>query len=139
MRLLEKQLPDILDEPSTASETGEISEPALAALVLAHTPSFHTTAAQLTSLVDLPVPDSLSSATLLSLSPRIQKARERQEEQAKAIAEMRQRSVALIGRWYETGIVNMGDCWNEWEGRLMDMERTVTQAEARKKREDEAV
>lgn len=139
MDATENQHPDLWDEPTTSEGSDQAPDPALAALVLAHMPSYHTTAAQLTSLNDLPVPDASSSASLLSLEPRIQRAMERQEQQAKVIADMRQASLGLIGRWYEVGIVAMGDCWNEWEAHLMDAERTVRQAEARKRREEEAV
>lgn len=106
-------------------------------MVLAHTPSYHTTAAQLTSLNDLPVPDSSSSASLIALESRIQRAAARQEQQVRVINRLREQSVAVIGHWYESGIVAMGDCWNEWDARLMDTERTVRQAEARKRRQEE--
>lgn len=135
----ENQHPDLWDEPTTSEEIGRVPDPALAALVLAHMPSYHHTAAQLTSLSDLPIPDTSPSAGLLSLEPRITRAMERQEQQAKVMADMRQASLALLGRWYELGIVAMGDCWNEWDARLMDAERIVAQAEARKRRDDEAV
>lgn len=102
-------------------------------------PSYHTTAAQLTSLNDLPIPDAASSAAFASLGPRIQRVRQRQEQQADMINFLREQSAAVVGRWYELGIVSMGDCWSEWDARLMQAERSVRQAEGRKKREDEAV
>lgn len=136
---IEKKHPALWDEPSTSEETDDLPDDALSALVLAHMPSYHTTAAQLTSLNDLPVPDASSSSALLSLEPRIQSLRERQQRQEKVISQLRQQSVALIGRWYEVGIVSMGDCWSEWDSRLMETERTVRRAEGRKKREEEAV
>ena len=136
---IEKKHPDLWDEPNTSEETDNLPDDALSALVLAHMPSYHTTAAQLTSLNDLPVPDASSSAALLSLEPRIQSLRERQQRQERVISHLRQQSVALIGRWYEMGIVSMGDCWSEWDARMMETERTVRQAEGRKKREEEAV
>ena len=133
------QHPNLWDEPSDGEYGPEVADAALTALVLAHTPSYHTTAAQLTSLNDLPVPDSSSLATLLTLEPRLQKVAQRQEQQERTIAELREQSVAVVGRWYELGIVAMDDCWSEWEARLMDTERNVRRAEARKKREEEAV
>lgn len=138
MGRLDKQYPTLWQDDSDSDASDDLTGLPLAALVLAHTPSYHTTAAQLTSLNDLPVPDSSFPAALIAQEPRIQRARERQEIQAQKIAHLRQQSVAFIGRWYELGMVAMGDCWGEWEARLLDTERTVRRAEATKRREDEA-
>ena len=129
----------LFDEPSMTDPSHGVADAALAHIVLAHTPAYHTTAAQLTSLNDLPVPQSSSSAALLAQVPRIQRAQERQEEQARVIAQLRQQSVALVGRWYESGIVAMNDCWTEGEARLMVAERTVRRAEAAKRRAEESI
>ncbi|KAL1303912.1 hypothetical protein AAFC00_000366 [Neodothiora populina] len=139
--LLQKQHPRIWkDETSTDASrdaVDDIPNDALAALVLAHTPSYHTTAAQLTSLNDLPLPDTSSSTNLLALQPRIQKAKRRQERQMEAISLLREQSVALLGRWYELGIVGIGDCWTECDARLTNAETVVRRAEAKKRHEEE--
>lgn len=136
--MTENRYPHLWDESALLQEPKQIPGQALAAIVLAHTPSYHTAAAQLTSLNDLPLPDSTSLAKLVSLEPRIHSARERQDRQAEVISDLRQRSVAVISQWYELGLVGMGDCWGEWEARLMHGERTVRRAEAQKRREEEA-
>lgn len=116
-----------------------MSDSALSSLVLSHTPSYHATAARLTSLNDLPVPNASSSVSLITIEPRIQTATERQERQQAELGEIRQRSVEIISRWYELGIVGMGDCWSEWESRLMTAEAQVRRAEVKKKRDMEGL
>lgn len=111
-----------------------MTQDALAALVLSHAPSYQATAARLTSLQDLPVPESSSSASLVALDPRLHRLLRRQEEQQDAIANLRHQSLALLARWYDTGIIAMDDCWTEWEARLMDQERHVRRAEAEQRR-----
>lgn len=113
-----------------------MNQDALAALVLSHAPSYQATAARLTSLQDLPVPDPSSSAALIHLLPRLQRAAHRQEDQQQTIAQLRHQSLALLARWYDSAIIGMDDCWTEWEARLMHQEKTVRRAEA-DKRQDE--
>ena len=112
---------------------------ALSSLVLSHAPAYQATAARLTSLQDLPVPDASSSAALIALDPRLKKALDRQENQQAAIAQLRQQSVSVIAKWYELGIVAMDDCWTEWEARLMHAEAAVRRSETEKRRQDEAL
>lgn len=116
-----------------------MSESALASLVLSHTPSYHATTARLTSLNDLPVPNASSSVSLVSLEPRIRNAIQRQEQQQHELGKLRQRSVQVVARWYELGIVGMGDCWSEWESRLMKAETRVRRAEGKKNRDMEGL
>lgn len=113
-----------------------MTQDALASLLLSHAPSYQATAARLTSLHDLPLPDASSSAALISLHPRLQRISTRQDDQHKIIAQLRQQSLALLARWYQLGIVTMDDCWTEWEARLMAQESHVRRAEADKKRDD---
>ncbi|KAI4728412.1 hypothetical protein E4T49_03794 [Aureobasidium sp. EXF-10728] len=114
----------------------DMNQDALAALVLSHAPSYQATAARLTSLQDLPVPDPSSSAALIHLLPRLQRAAHRQEDQQQTIAQLRHQSLALLARWYDSAIIGMDDCWTEWEARLMHQEKIVGRAEA-DKRQDE--
>jgi len=111
-----------------------LSDSALVSLVLSYAPSYHSTAARLTSLNDLPVPDTSSSAALISLEPRIQAALQRQEQQQAILADIRHTTVAVLETWYELGVLAMADCWTEWEGRIKDAERHVQQQEATLKR-----
>lgn len=71
--------------------------------------------------------------------PRLEGLRAVEMEQEEQIVELRARSAAVVERWYATGIMGMGECWSDWEGRLMDVERVVRQEQGRRKREKDAV
>ncbi|KAI5194412.1 hypothetical protein E4T39_08686 [Aureobasidium subglaciale] len=114
----------------------DMTQDALTALVLSHAPSYQATAARLTSLQDLPVPDPSASAALIHLHPRLQRAVNRQEDQQNTIAQLRHQSLALLARWYDLGIIGMDDCWTEWEARLMHQEKLVRRAEADRRQDD---
>ncbi|CAD0038267.1 unnamed protein product [Aureobasidium pullulans] len=111
----------------------DMTSDALAALVLSHAPSYQATAARLTSLQDTPVPNSSALAALVELHPRLERVATRQDDQQLSIAQLRHQSLALLGRWYDLGIIGMDDCWTEWEARLMDQEKLVRRAEAEKR------
>ncbi|KAH0017882.1 hypothetical protein KCU78_g7383, partial [Aureobasidium melanogenum] len=117
-------------------DSPDMTQDALATLVLSHAPSYQATAARLTSLQDLPLPDPSSSAALIHLLPRLQRAAHRQENQQQSIAQLRHQSLAFLARWYDSAIIGMDDCWTEWEARLMDQEKLVRRAEADKKQDD---
>ncbi|KAH0093078.1 hypothetical protein KCU60_g12404, partial [Aureobasidium melanogenum] len=117
-------------------DSPDMTQDALATLVLSHAPSYQATAARLTSLQDLPLPDPSSSAALIHLLPRLQRAAHRQENQQHSIAQLRHQSLALLARWYDSAIIGMDDCWTEWEARLMDQEKLVRRAEADKRQDD---
>ncbi|KAG9543048.1 hypothetical protein KCU79_g17742, partial [Aureobasidium melanogenum] len=117
-------------------DSPDMTQDALATLVLSHAPSYQATAARLTSLQDLPLPDPSSSAALIHLLPRLQRAAHRQENQQQSIAQLRHQSLALLARWYDSAIIGMDDCWTEWEARLMDQEKLVRRAEADKRQND---
>ncbi|KAG9824796.1 hypothetical protein KCU68_g15726, partial [Aureobasidium melanogenum] len=117
-------------------DSPDMTQDALATLVLSHAPSYQATAARLTSLQDLPLPDPSSSAALIHLLPRLHRAAHRQEDQQQSIAQLRHQSLALLARWYDSAIIGMDDCWTEWEARLMDQEKLVRRAEADKTQDD---
>lgn len=58
-----------------------------------------------------------------------------QDEHAKSVAELRVRSARALQRWYEVGLVGVGECWAEWEGRLEEVEREVRRGEVARERE----
>ncbi|KAH0354999.1 hypothetical protein KCU83_g2455, partial [Aureobasidium melanogenum] len=123
-------------QPQLQHDSPDMTQDALATLVLSHAPSYQATAARLTSLQDLPLPDPSSSAALIHLLPRLQRAAHRQENQQQSIAQLRHQSLALLARWYDSAIIGMDDCWTEWEARLMDQEKLVRRAEADKRQDD---
>lgn len=49
---------------------------------------------------------------------------------------LRDRSARALEQWYELGVLGMGECWAEWEGRVMDVERGVKRKERSVKGEE---
>lgn len=114
-------------------------ESVAAALVLSHTSQFQSTASQLRSVQDAPVPDSSSSTHVIAQVPRMKQALARAERQEQQMSELRAQSAAIISRWHQVGVLGVGELVSEWDDRLMDAERSIRQAQARRKREVEAV
>jgi len=123
---------------STSGPEETPNEQALASLVLSHTPSYHATTSRLTSLNDLPIPDASLSANLITLIPRLERARDVGKRQEREVAKLEEQSSMAVGRWHEVGVVGMGECWSEWETRLTGAELAIRREQARRKREGEA-
>ena len=128
---------DLGGKSTPVESTDSLSTMTLASLVLSHAPSLHSTASRLTSLNDLPLPEASQSADLVSLRPKLDKAGWKATKQEAEIAMLQARSAAVIGRWYELGTIGAGECWSDWEGRLINTERAVRQEQSRRKRDDE--
>ena len=73
---------------------------------------------------------------LINLQPRINQWRSLQKKQAKDVAELEQRSAALLERWYKISIMGGGECWAEWDSRITRMEQKIKRAESAKEREE---
>ena len=112
----------------------KLSTEEIRAIVAAHSPLYHQTASQLTSIHDLAIPSSSLSTSLISLQPRIAKIQSLQEAQAKEMAALRARSAKAVQRWYELGVLGQGECWAEWEGRMEECEKKVRRVEGGRKR-----
>ncbi|KAK0263765.1 hypothetical protein LTR29_006879 [Friedmanniomyces endolithicus] len=108
----------------------------LAALILAHSQLYTSVSANLTQLQDTRVPDPAGTVKLLDLAPRIEKARVRQEKQAREVAELRARSARVVEQWLEVGMLGMSERWAEWEERLREVEIVVRRREGAKRREN---
>ena len=96
---------------------------------------FPTTASRLTSIQDLLIPSAESSASLVSLHPRLAKVELLQQSQSEEMANLRHRTAAVLQRWYEVGVLAQGECWGEWEGRVMEVEKAAKREEAARSRE----
>jgi hypothetical protein len=130
---LQAKHPEIFADSQTALD---LPQDALVALVLSHTQLYQRLSAQLTTLQATSVPDPAPLAKLLELQPRIQKAALRQESQARELAELRMRSAAVVEKWYESGVLGMGQKWTEWEESMRDMEILVRRMEVAKKKDE---
>lgn len=112
------------------------------AIISACATSYPTTASRLTSIKDVPIPPVESSLALIALQPRITRLEQLQEEQEKELSKLRLRSARVLKRWYEVGVLAGGECWVEWEGRVMGVERRVRRVERwreRERKEEEAL
>ena len=130
---LQKKHPEFFNPDSSPESLPAAS---LASLILAHSQLYQSVATHLSKLQDLSVPDPGAATKLIELHPRIQKAREKQTAQAEEFAELRARSAQVVEKWYEGGVLGMGEQWAEWEERLRDAEILVRRREAAKRREE---
>ncbi|KAL2043820.1 hypothetical protein N7G274_003340 [Stereocaulon virgatum] len=121
--------PTVSDVPTTLS-TSE-----LLAVISSCATSYPTTASRLNAIKDLPIPNAESSTSLIALYPRLAKLELLQESQAREMAELRIRTASAIQRWYELGVLGESECWSEWEGRVVIIEKKVRQGEIRKAQE----
>jgi hypothetical protein len=132
---LQRMHPEFFDFDSNSS-SDSLPAASIANLILAHSQLYQSLSTRLSQLQDLNVPDAAAAAKLIELRPRIQKAHEKQVAQAKEFAELRARSAQAVEKWYEGGVLGMGEQWAEWEERLRDAEILVRRREAAKRRED---
>jgi len=125
------------DSPDEVPST--LSASSLAALVVAHAQLYTSVSSQLTQLQDNAVPGPGPVVKLVDLQPRIDKAVARHEQQAREVAELRARSARVVERWYEVGVLEMGERWVDWEERIREVEILVRRREAAMKREEGVV
>ena len=84
---------------------------------------------------DMPIPPAESSAALIDLRPRLAKMELIQDSQAKELADLRLRSAAVLQRWYEVGVLGAGECWAEWEERVLNAEKSIRREETARARD----
>lgn len=108
----------------------------ITSIVLAHMSTFSEVLSGLSSIKDLSIPPASTSAELAALQPKLDKVRETQEGQIHEVAELRTRSVRLLERWLDVGVVGQGEDWAESEERVRAAEREIRRIEvAREKGE----
>jgi hypothetical protein len=98
-------------------------------VVLANATLYPETASRLASLQNLQIPPAESSGKLTALREDIEKCRAEQQKIDAEVQALRQRSAQCLEWWVKTGIVGMGDLWEDWEYRLTELERQVTRFE----------
>lgn len=87
----------------------------------------------------MPVPAVELSAQLIDLQPRIAKLETLQAVQNADIAVLRQRTVAVLQRWYAVDILSTGDSWAELEGRIETVEQRVRRTALAKRLDDDMI
>lgn len=141
---LDTAYPDLFhnDNKYTDPSDAALSPGERLAIISACATSYPTTASRLTSIKDVPIPPVESSLALIALQPRINRLEQLQEEQERELSELRLRSARVLKRWYEVGVLAGGECWVEWEGRVMGVEKRVRRVERwreRERKEEEAL
>lgn len=53
-----------------------------------------------------------------------------QDTQGSEMADLRLRTAALLQRWYEIDVLGGGECWTEWEDRVIAIEKAMRRTEA---------
>lgn len=96
--------------PSSLDTCGKSS------IVLAAASSFHQTASRLTSINDTPPITTELSTQLIDAAIRAIRVEVLQESQLQEIAALRQRSAAVLQRWYSVDILQAGEFWANAEG-----------------------
>lgn len=59
-----------------------------------------------------------------------------QESQVREIAALKQRSAAVLQRWYSVDILQAGECWADLEARIGSVEQAVRRVNSAKQHED---
>jgi hypothetical protein len=111
----------------------------LLSIIMASASTYPATASRLTSILDVPVPPAELSAQLIDLQPRIAKVEALQAAQNADIAQLRERSAAVIQRWYTVDILRAGESWAELEGRVEQVEQKVRRTALAKRLDDDMV
>lgn len=124
----DSRYPDLF-QPSTSEIPTSLTTSEILAIINSCATSFPTTASRLNAIKDLPIPSAESSASLIALHPRLNKVELLQESHARDVSELRTRTASAIQRWYELGILGESECWTEWEGRVVNVEKNVRRQE----------
>lgn len=137
--MIDSRYPDLFQSIDSADVPTTLDTSNITSIVLASASSYPSTASRLTSILDVPVPPAELSAQLIELQPRIAKVETLQAAQNSDIAALRQRSAAVIQRWYAIDILQAGDSWAELEGRVEHIEREIKRAALAKRLDDDMI
>ncbi|KAF7188893.1 hypothetical protein HII31_09816 [Pseudocercospora fuligena] len=136
---LQKHYPELFHPTESHAVPSSLAPASLAQLILAHESLYKTSSVQLSTLNDnSTIPESAPLVKLIAMQSRIDKLETKQMEQAHEFAELRARSARAVEKYYESGVLQMGEQWTEWEERLKDCEILVRRKEAAKRREEGA-
>ncbi|KAH8647427.1 hypothetical protein BGZ60DRAFT_474486 [Tricladium varicosporioides] len=136
---LHSRFPDLFQQISPDEIPTTLDTESILAIVLASASSYPSTASRLTSINDTSIPPTQLSAQLIELQPRIAKIGALQVAQNAEVAALRERSAALIQRWYTIDILGAGDSWAELEGRVGQVEQRVRRAVLAKRLDNDMI
>ncbi|QYT04465.1 hypothetical protein H0G86_011371 [Trichoderma simmonsii] len=124
-----KSNPDLFHAPPPTQPPSQLDSEAVQSIVLSAASSFPATLSALTAVKDIPIPESSSSANLISLTQRMKAIEATQIAQAAEISALRSRSEALVRSWYENGAVVNSQVLAHTEGKIQRVEREVRRRE----------
>lgn len=104
--------------------------------MLSHATLFPETASRLSSLQTLEIPSAEQSAKLVELTPQVEECAMKQMEMEKDVEELRERSARCLEWWVQTGVVGIGELWEDWEARVGEIQRAVARFDRRRKEEE---
>ncbi|MCJ1379230.1 hypothetical protein MMC17_002330 [Xylographa soralifera] len=130
---------NIFSRTPEAAERAAFSNSERLSIVKSCATLFPTTASRLTSIQDLPIPSAESSTNLIVLHPRLAQVEFLQDSQSQEITNLRLRTASVLQRWYEVGVLAHGECWTEWDERLMEVEKSLRREEGSRARDASAI
>ncbi|KAH8793837.1 hypothetical protein F5882DRAFT_55925 [Hyaloscypha sp. PMI_1271] len=136
---LHSRHPDLFQSLRSNDLPTTLDTESLLSIIMASASAYPATASRLTSILDVPVPPAELSAQLIDLQPRIAKVEALQAAQNADIAQLRERSAAVIQRWYTMDILRAGESWAELEGRVEQVEQKVRRTALAKRLDDDMV
>ncbi|PMD14212.1 hypothetical protein NA56DRAFT_399078 [Hyaloscypha hepaticicola] len=136
---LHSRHPDLFQSLSANDLPTTLDTESILSIIMASASAYPSTASRLTSILDVPIPPAELSAQLIDLQPRIAKVEALQAVQNADIAELRERSAAVIQRWYTVDILRAGENWAELEGRVEQVEQKVRRAALARRLDDDMV
>ncbi|KFY81088.1 hypothetical protein V499_00126 [Pseudogymnoascus sp. VKM F-103] len=128
--------PDLFYSPDSEVPPSLLDLPSKSAIVLSSAASFPLTASSLTSIRDTPIPEAERSAKIIATRPQVSELEALQAAQTKTIASLKERTAAVLQRWYSVDILQSGEHWAEIEGRIDTMEQGVRRAEIARQEEE---
>lgn len=94
------------------------------------------TASSLTSITDTPIPDASISAKVMIIAPQVQDLAALQASQLKTIASLKERTAAVLERFYSVDILQTGEYWADVETRVDRADHAIRRAALAQKQDD---
>ena len=139
LRAADARFPDLFHAIDPDDLPTTLDTPSVLSIILSSASAYPSTASRLTSILDVPVPPAELSTQLIGLQPRIARVETLQATQSSELATLRQRSAAVLQRWYAVDVLRSGESWAEMESRVEKVERGVRRVELAKRLEDAMV
>ena len=99
------------------------------AIILCSAAAYPLTASSLTSILDTPIPEAELSAKIIATRPQLSDVAQLQASQMKVIASLKDRTAAILQRWYSVDVLQSGEYWAEVEARVNTTEQRMRRVE----------